>query len=750
MKTRAIAVQGDTVRPRGIKLFALPYLFPGFSRLISSWHILGLVALVVAVYRTWLAPGLVTAGDFPYFTLAYLREGLELPALWQPGIGTGGYDILGLPMAPIYILEGLVAHAGIDWTVSERLFWIFPAVAIPCAATYVLSLSLFGRPIAALVSALAVVMNSYVYLLYEGGQFGVAVAYGCLPLIVWTFIRGQRRGTLRSYILTGFCMAVQAVYDIRSTYITLGVLLVYGLFSLNTSMGGRATWGMLFHLLQSLGLPQLLVGLATLAVLHAWWLLPAIFVRAPALPSSYTDVSGVNALSLMNLSNGLALFHPFWFANNVHVSTINPLFFLVPLPLFALLLRHYDRTVLFLVAVALLAVFLVKGDNAPAGVVYEWLFLHLPGFSLFRDPSKFYQPLALVYALLLGRAADEGHRFMRNVGRGLSWSVAPTLFLLVLAVLPAYPAALHQVRGTFVSDPVPSDYVQLNSLINQQRGFFRVLWVPARSRFGTASMRHPSLDAALGSPCCVPQADGLTHRWAWLAAPTATRALTALSVRYVVVPDSPEGDAVGTPGEDQNIVVPSHAILLSVRHYLPGLHETTIGHLHIFTNQVVYPLINSFPLSTTVHCLFRSTCANTYASLVAPSVGSPIVSVGASAASWLDVRVRRAKRPFYIGFQQTYDPHWAAYLEPDGAAVQPWFTFFQQPLPSRDHVIVNGYANAWLLHKMGNYHVILVYWPEWLVLLGICIAVAAGLVYGVVALRGWSRYGWVRRIRDFS
>src|SRR5207248_6609342 len=153
----------------------------------------------------------------------------------------------------------------------------------PCIATYVLSVALFRCRLAAFISALAAVMDSYVYLLYEGGQFGVAVAYGCMPLVLWAFIRGQRRGTLTSFLLTGILLSLQVVYDIRSTYISLGLLLLYGLVCCaevlrRRGAGGVRTW------LRTLGLPQIVVALMVVATVHAWWTLPALVFRAPALP----------------------------------------------------------------------------------------------------------------------------------------------------------------------------------------------------------------------------------------------------------------------------------------------------------------------------------------------------------------------------------------------------------------------------------------------------------------------------------
>jgi hypothetical protein len=293
------------------------------------------VCLVIAAfYHAWLKVGFVTAGDFPYFTLSHLLDADPFPSLWESSSSTGGYNILNAPAFPLAWLQGIMASFGIDWSISERLLWIIPSVVLPSASTYVLSLAWFRQHLAAFVSALAIVMNSYVYLLYEGGQFGVAVAYGCIPLILWAFVHGQRRGTVRSFSFTGVLMAIQAMYDIRSTYITVGVLVLYGSvcclrLQVRHIDSGAIPSGRM-PLLKIVGVAHIVVALGTLAVLNLWWILPALFVHAPQLPSGYADVVGVHALSHMRLSNSMALFHPFWFANDLHIAPINPLFFITP------------------------------------------------------------------------------------------------------------------------------------------------------------------------------------------------------------------------------------------------------------------------------------------------------------------------------------------------------------------------------------------------------------------------------------
>ena len=708
-----------------------------------------LFVVIAGVYRAWFGAGVVTAGDFPYFTPAHLLDGIPFPSLWDSTSSIGGYNILNAPMFPLAVLQGVLASFNIDWSLSERLLWIIPSVAVPSASTYVLSLSLFRQRLAACISSVAVVMNSYVYLLYEGGQIGVAVAYGCIPLVLWAFLRGQRRGTAGSFVLTGLLMAVQAMYDIRSTYLTLGVLAMYGCFCCLELIAHRTdTTGVIEgdrFLLKTAGVPQMIVALVVLGVSNLWWILPALFVRAPQLPSGYADVAGVRPLSYMRLGNGMALFHPFWFANNLRINPIDPLFFVAPLLLFGLLSRRcVNRPVVFLTALALVATFFVKGDNDPVGGVYDWFFVHLPGFLYLRDPSKFYQPLALAYALLLGVMAAHCSRLVRRVGTAQRrWRPAVVaIAFLAVAAFPAYPALTQQARGAFVVGHVPTDYARFNAFVDHQRDFFRVLWVPARPRFGTLSALHPALDAAVISACCIKTVSATNRSWSWLRSSFAAQTLRALSVRYVVVPvGASDADFIGQPTAIADITSPT--ALAAVRTVLSPQRERTIGRLHIFSSVGNYPPIfathNGRRASGAgMRCAYETFCvgapSSTFRVQALPQAqASPPQVVFRGRGSSYDVHLQATGTPIYLVLQQTYDPNWLAFVERDQEPFHWWMIFLQHPLPSIDHGTANGYANVWIIHTPGTYHIVLEYWPQRLVVVGLFLASMALLIGGILA-----------------
>lgn len=55
----------------------------------------------------------------------------------------------------------------------------------------------------------------------------------------------------------------------------------------------------------------------------------------------------------------------------------------------------------FFAVLALLGIFLSKQVAPPGGFVYKLLFDHFPGFSAFREASKFYVLIAMSYSVMI-------------------------------------------------------------------------------------------------------------------------------------------------------------------------------------------------------------------------------------------------------------------------------------------------------------------------------------------------------------
>ncbi len=169
---------------------------------------------------------------------------------------------------------------------------------------------------------------------------------------------------------------------------------------------------------------------------------------------------------------------------------------------------------------ALAGAFLAKGSNPPFGEVYLWLFDRVPGFNLFRDPSKFYIYVALAFSILIPFGVQE-------VGKKKIFAI---LFILFWA-FTIREALFGQLAGTFKPMPVSQEYVNFKDFFISQPEPFQTLWIPERQRFGFRSLLHPALDARLLS-----KQSSVSGILDWITREDTKKELDDLRVRFMVVP----------------------------------------------------------------------------------------------------------------------------------------------------------------------------------------------------------------------
>lgn len=72
------------------------------------------------------------------------------------------------------------------------------------------------------------------------------------------------------------------------------------------------------------------------------------------------------------------------------------------------------KSILFLSLIGILGAFLAKGANEPFGGLYFLAFDFIPGFSLFRDPTKWYVLIAISYSMLIPFGISEVYNFLKK------------------------------------------------------------------------------------------------------------------------------------------------------------------------------------------------------------------------------------------------------------------------------------------------------------------------------------------------
>lgn len=453
------------------------------------------------------------AGDGPFYFTETIRRLGWFPVIWRADEGFGANH--GFRLWYDYLLQlviKILSSVGLNWWWIDKLLW-FGAIAVALYASYTFGKYFFKKPYVYLVPVVYVV-NTYFLLLFSGGQLGVTWGYALSPLVLLKFIEAtEKKLTVSRAIQNGLWLSLLIAFDLRLAYLVLGAIVMYMIISI-------AKKG--FSLGLTFGLP-----LVVAAGIHAFWILPELFAGAGVgqLEEPLTNPGMLRFLSFADFSHALSLLHPNWPENLFgKVYFLQPEFLALPILAFASLLFLKQITdnrcrITFFALLALIGAFLAKGVQEPFGVIYQWVFTHIPGFVMFRDPTKFYVYIALGYSVLIPFALE---RVKKKV-----------LFLVfvVFWIFTLRAVFMGDVRGNFRPMQLPQEYVQLKNLLVADSVPSRTLWIPQREKFAYASDTHPLLYADQLFPgASVSAVIALTKT------PDFMATLEAAGVRYVIVP----------------------------------------------------------------------------------------------------------------------------------------------------------------------------------------------------------------------
>ena len=489
-----------------------------------------LISLVlVAIFGSWFNSGAISSGDSSFkFTESW--DGVSLsPFAWSPGsgdqIGRTSVFLLGLNTYYTATALFLIKVFRLPWDTITRLVWFFPFIIVTFfSSRYLLRSVLPGlSELYVSIGALLFLSNSYILMVVGGGQIGVGMAYAFAPLVLARFIKlGNTLShilNLKLSIIAGLVFAIQVTLDPRIAYVTLSAVVLHQALSIRYQVSRRNMLNALRLILYALVIPLGITGL-----LHVFWLLPFLFIGSGSidqLGGVYTTSGAVKFFSFAKLENTLSLLHPNWPENLFgKVYFMKAEFLVLPILAYSSLLfinglkgwrvneleskktnsLINNKTILYFTLLGLIGAFLAKGANEPLGQLYVWMFEHVPGFIMFRDPTKWYLLVAISYSILIPfsiwKISERVLKIKYKV-LGISNVFSYVFFFLLSSyfLLLMHPALFGELRGTFRPQPIPQEYIVLKDFLVSQDSYFRTLWVPTISRFGLSSYSHPRISA---------------------------------------------------------------------------------------------------------------------------------------------------------------------------------------------------------------------------------------------------------------
>ncbi|MBI3103834.1 hypothetical protein HYZ05_02755 [Candidatus Daviesbacteria bacterium] len=333
------------------------------------------------------------------------------------------------------------------------------------------------------VGVIFYILNTFFLLLLDGGQLALTLAYAVFPLSVYCFLLLMQTANLKRRLLFAFSVLAISIFDIRIVYLLFMVCAIFVLFKFFLSPSKKEVVLVFKEVLLS--------AIFTILIIfpfHAYWILPALVVKTPQLPQTYERVSQIDFLSFSTLLHSLILNQPHWYKNIFgKISEVSFEFLLIPATAFiSLALVRRNTQVAFWSLIAILGIFLSKGSNPPLPQIYSYLFASIPGFSIFRDPAKFYFLICIAYTILIGFSLQ---------AMGKLAKIIPFVFLLYIVWL-ARPVYLGQMSGLFSFPSFEKEFNLLSEVIKEDKQFSRVFWIPNSAPLGYVGPNHPQVEAS--------------------------------------------------------------------------------------------------------------------------------------------------------------------------------------------------------------------------------------------------------------
>lgn len=460
-----------------------------------------LIVLIVVIFHNWFTFLLISAGDLGFFHKEQIIQYFNPPFMWETfrNLGFGGNSFISQGVYLYNIPLGFLGRY-LDFSIIERIIWFSPILVAGFISPLILGkvFKLFPSKFYPLIS-LIYLLNTYFFMIMGGGQLTVVMGYVIFPLAFALFLKAIESTKLLPILLFSLVFSLLVAFDFRYTYMFIILLFLYTLF-ICMQLHSFADFLLLGKKYCRILFFTLIITLGT----HAYWLLPFSFHFANPVATftkAYTTENAVTYFSFATFENSLSLLHPYWPENIFgKVGFMKPEFLLIPILAYCSLLflkkdRKINRNILFFAFIGLAGAFLAKGAKEPFGELYLWAFTHIPGFVMFRDPTKWYVFVALSYSILIPFSIAKIYAWISS-RKEFTRIYLQNIFLvctLCLLVILISPALIGQVGGTLKPATVPKEYIDSKNFLIGNKNFSRVLWVPTMQRFTYYSDTHPAI-----------------------------------------------------------------------------------------------------------------------------------------------------------------------------------------------------------------------------------------------------------------
>lgn len=436
--------------------------------LILGW--LGIVIATLLVFRAIFLSGPVVWGDAPYFYPETFKDFLGGPVGWESR-GKLGVAIDLYWIYPLMLIYWGLGVLGLSNDLVIRLVFYFPAIFFSFLSPWLFSRYLGFSPLVRLFSVLVYVLNTYFVLLIDGGQVGVALAYGIFPITLLHLHKLITNNKTSQFFTTLAFLVLLIAADVRFAMICVFTF---------------ALWVGFEKKISGQDLKKFVLFTGAVLVLSSYWLIPVLAVE----PTTGSITRAVT--KLISVLNTVFLFQPHWPLNEFgRISA--PYWFFVGAPFLVLanLFFRQSKRVLIFLFLFLFFAFLTKGETDFGGNFYAWVIDTIPLGGAFSDSTKFFTPLFLFGGILIGISVESFSKvFARRI-----FSKAVVVLVYVYLLFLVRPAIDGGMTGVLAGKELPDELKRVADRVSLEKGFLRTVWFPEHHPFSFDTEEKPAVDA---------------------------------------------------------------------------------------------------------------------------------------------------------------------------------------------------------------------------------------------------------------
>jgi len=439
-------------------------------------YILLLILVGFFTHFSWFTFSTFSSGDTWYWFPETVNEFYSVAnqITWSTYLGFGG--VVAEPYLFLFsFLRGLFARLGFFHDVSIVFLHFIPIVFFSVFGAYLFLSEIFKSKFQPFVGAIIYSTNTY-FLVLQSEHLALARGYALAPLLLYAACKILKVHDRKTSIFYSLCFGVllsfQIIFEPRIFYILFFVLLLLFLF------GG-------FFKKKDFLISSIIISVVVLG-LNSYWFFNILVTKSAIKDLVARPLFGAQYKLLLN---SFSLFRATWTGSAPVPFSNYPIpfyFWVTPILVFSsFLFKEKDKLlykhIIFWGLAGLLGIFLAKQENEPFSVIYVWLFNNFPGFSFFRDSSKFYILIALSYSVLVPYSLSKLYSYFNGKLR----SLVLVIMCVVLGVFlwNTKPLITGEFRSMFIQRFIPDDYLIFKNYILKQPEYFRTMWTPVDSRW---------------------------------------------------------------------------------------------------------------------------------------------------------------------------------------------------------------------------------------------------------------------------